>query len=386
MENPWKDVRLSDYENHMSLDGIGQLQELNCIMKGQFNDFAASSAMVLGVAGGNGLEHVDVKKYRRIYGIDVNESYLEKAKERHRDLDNVLELQCLDVITDANQLPQADLLIADLFVEYVGYEAFQIAVRQVRPTYVSCVIQINEADGFVSDSPYLHAFDRLQEVHHQMEGEKLTESLKTIGYGLINVKEHPMPNGKKLIRLDYSNMKALVINCSPVRNGATAEIVKIVSEQLSAKYEVKSICIDDYVFGFCRGCRACHHTAKCVMSDAAVIQEIMKEFDQADVIVSVAPSYWADVPGQFKAFIDRCTPWCNTHEPHATIQSGKKGYAIALRTGPNMPECERIIGSIEHFYGHLEIACAGHLGLTSIECKENVEPRKQEIIEFCKNV
>lgn len=386
MGNPWKDVRLSDYENHMSLDGIRQLQELNCIMKGQFNDFAASSAMVLGVAGGNGLEHVDVKKYRRVCGIDVNESYLEKARERHRDLDNVLELQCLDVITDAKLLPQAELLIADLFVEYVGYEVFQNAIKSVRPTYVSCVIQINEADGFVSDSPYLHAFDRLQEVHHQMEGEKLTESLKAIGYGLINVKEHPMPNGKKLIRLDYSNMKALVINCSPVRNGATAEIVKIAAEQLSAKYDVNSICIDDYIFGFCRGCRACHHTAKCVMSDAAVIQGILKEFDQADVIISVAPSYWADVPGQFKAFIDRCTPWCNTHEPHATIPSGKKGYAIALRTGPNMPECERIIGSIEHFYGHLEIACAGHLGLTSIEYKENVEPRKQEIIDFCKSI
>ena len=181
-------------------------------------------------------------------------------------------------------------------------------------------------------------------------------------------------------------MKALVINCSPVRNGATAEIVKTVAEQLSAKYEVKSICIDDYAFGFCRGCRACHHTAKCVMSDAAVIQGIVEEFDNADIIVSVAPSYWADVPGQFKAFIDRCTPWCNTHEPHATIPSGKKGYAIALRTGPNMPECERIIGSIEHFYGHLEIECAGHLGLTSIEYKENVEPRKQEIIDFCKSI
>ncbi|SFQ49145.1 hypothetical protein SAMN04487928_1631, partial [Butyrivibrio proteoclasticus] len=30
------------------------------------------------------------------------------------------------------------------------------------------------------------------------------------------------------------------------------------------------------------------------------------------------------------------------------------------------------------------IECAGHLGLTSIEYKENVEPRKQEIIDFCK--
>ena len=73
-------------------------------------------------------------------------------------------------------------------------------------------------------------------------------------------------------------MKALIFNCSPVRAGATAEIVKLVLEQLSAKYSVKSICID------------------------------------------------------------RCTPWCSTHEPHATIKRGRNGYAIALRTGPNMPE------------------------------------------------
>ena len=181
-------------------------------------------------------------------------------------------------------------------------------------------------------------------------------------------------------------MNALIINCSPVRTGATAEIVRIVTEQLSAKYSVRSICIDDYSFLFCKGCRSCHKTAKCFMSDAAVIQSIMDEYDAADMIVSVSPSYWADIPGQFKAFIDRCTLWCNTHEPHATIRSGKKGYVIALRTGPSMPECERIIGSIEHFYGHLEIECMGHLGLTSIEYKENVELRRKEIIDFCSNI
>ena len=186
--------------------------------------------------------------------------------------------------------------------------------------------------------------------------------------------------------MGIEKMRALIINCSPVRTGATAEIVKTVAEQLSARFEVKNICIDDYSFAFCRGCRTCHATAKCVMNDAAVIQKIMDEYDKADIVVSVSPSYWADIPGQFKAFIDRCTPWCNTHEPHATIKPGKKGYVIALRTGPNMPECERIISSIEHFYGHLEIECKGHLGLTSVEYKTDVEPRKNEIIEFCSNI
>lgn len=179
-------------------------------------------------------------------------------------------------------------------------------------------------------------------------------------------------------------MKALIINCSPVRNGATAEIVNIAAGELSKRFETKSICIDDYSFSFCKGCRSCHETAVCVQSDD--IDIIMDEFEKADIVVSVSPSYWADIPGQFKAFIDRCTPWCNTHEPHAAISPGKRGYVIALRTGPSMRECERIIGSIEHFYGHLEIGCCGSLGLCSVEYKEAVVPRIAEITGFCSSI
>ena len=175
--------------------------------------------------------------------------------------------------------------------------------------------------------------------------------------------------------------KALVINCSPVRNGATAEIVRLVSEELSSAYDTGSVCIDDYHFGWCRGCRSCHRTAECVQKDD--VDLLMDEMDRADLVVCVTPSYWADVPGQFKAFIDRCTPWCNTHEPHRKLRAGKKGYTIALRTGPGMKECERIIGTIEHFYGHLEIECCGSLGLCGVEYKEAVEDRKDEIRAFC---
>ena len=72
------------------------------------------------------------------------------------------------------------------------------------------------------------------------------------------------------------------------------------------------------------------------------------------------------------------------HKYLKTIPLGKKGYAIALRTGPGMKECERIISSIEHFYGHLEIECCGHLGLCSVEYKEALEGRMDEIESFCR--
>lgn len=176
-------------------------------------------------------------------------------------------------------------------------------------------------------------------------------------------------------------MNILIINCSPVRNGATAEIVKAVSRFVSEGNRVREICIDDFEVKLCRGCRGCHKTAKCFQQDDVL--KVIEHFEWADKIVSVAPSYWADIPGQFKVFIDRCTPWCNTHEPHASLKSGKKGYAIALRTGPGMPECERIIGSIEHFYGHMEIEACGHLGLCSVENRGDVAGKMDEIKAFC---
>ncbi|MBQ9196965.1 MAG: flavodoxin family protein [Clostridia bacterium] len=179
-------------------------------------------------------------------------------------------------------------------------------------------------------------------------------------------------------------MKALIINCSPVRDGATAEIARVAADQLSTRYETKTICIDDYSFAFCRGCRSCHTTARCILHDD--VPAIMAEFEKADVILAVSPSYWADVPGQFKAFIDRCTPWCNTHAPHAEIPRGKRGYVIALRTGPSMRECLRIIETIEHFYGHLEIERSGQLGLPSVENREAAAARRDEIISFCEKI
>ena len=179
-------------------------------------------------------------------------------------------------------------------------------------------------------------------------------------------------------------MKVLVMNCSPVRNGATAEIVKIVTDCLEKSHNVKNICIDDYDIHFCKGCRTCHTTAKCVQKDD--VDRIIEQYEWADIIIFVSPSYWADIPGQFKAFFDRCNPWFNTHEPHAKINSGKKGYVIALRTGPSMRECERIIESIEHFYGHMEIECCDRLGLCSVEYKEDLESKKEELVEFCSKI
>lgn len=206
--NPWKNIRLSDYENHMSYEGVEQQRVLNKIMKDQFGDYPVSSAMILGVASGNGLEHIDTKKYKKVYGIDINDEYLKALRERYSYLKDVLECILLDLNTEYDRLPNAQLLIADLLIEYIGYDTFVNALGKAEPDIVSCIIQKNtDTKAWVSSSPYIHAFDCLDTVHHQMDEHELDMVMDRVGFRKIRQVSEDLPNAKALVRIDYRKDK-----------------------------------------------------------------------------------------------------------------------------------------------------------------------------------
>lgn len=47
MVNPWEEISLSDYENHMKLDSVMQLQTMDQMRKGQLNTYPVSSVKIL---------------------------------------------------------------------------------------------------------------------------------------------------------------------------------------------------------------------------------------------------------------------------------------------------------------------------------------------------
>ena len=65
MNNPWNEIPLSDYENHMKLDSVHQLQTMNEMMQGQFDAYPVSCIMILGIAGGNAL---NISKKKNLNG------------------------------------------------------------------------------------------------------------------------------------------------------------------------------------------------------------------------------------------------------------------------------------------------------------------------------
>jgi len=205
MSNPWEKVSLEDYENHMKLSTVQQLQKLNEIMKSQIHKYKIETIALLGIAGGNGLEHIDSSNIKIVYGIDINQNYLDVCKEKYKNLNNCLVLKKLDLSNIANDLPVADIIIANLFIEYIGIDMFVKQLSKNFPPYVSCVIQKNPDINFVSDSPYVEALNEISSLHRDIKKGSLIKAMSTIGYTLIFSDEHLLPNMKKFIRLDFIN-------------------------------------------------------------------------------------------------------------------------------------------------------------------------------------
>jgi multimeric flavodoxin WrbA len=176
-------------------------------------------------------------------------------------------------------------------------------------------------------------------------------------------------------------MKILLINGGPKKSGATAKIIELLESHLSEQHKVNAICLGEKNINFCLGCKKCHVDGECCQSDDCL--QIVKSIYNMDAVILVAPSYWADVPGQLKVFIDRCTPYSNTNQNKKEMPHNVLGYAIALRTGTNPAECEGIIKSLNHYYGHMEIEAKGGIYFCGVEGKDDIEKQEDVINSIC---
>lgn len=120
--NPWLEVPLADYEGHMRSPDVDQLGPLSRLFADALRRHRPESVAVLGVAGGNGLEHVDPAVTRRIVGLDINPGYLDAARGRFGSLPG-LELHRVDLSGPMPAVAAVALVHAALVFEHAGLEA-----------------------------------------------------------------------------------------------------------------------------------------------------------------------------------------------------------------------------------------------------------------------
>ena len=209
-DHPWEGIDLDTYENHMSDATVGQLQLLHQITGEQLTTYPSRSIGILGVAGGNGLDLIDPATTDAVFGYDINGRYLEACADRHKATLGP-RLQPVQASIDrALSIAPVGLLIANLIIEYVGLEEFAaFAAANIHAIgALSCVIQLNEATGFVSPTQYAASFDALGAISSDIDPSSLATALEKAGFAHVLSLSYPLHNGKTLVRQDFRPINA----------------------------------------------------------------------------------------------------------------------------------------------------------------------------------
>jgi len=88
------------------------------------------------------------------------------------------------------------------------------------------------------------------------------------------------------------------------REGSTLNMMRAVLEATGQDHEL--IMLKDKKINPCRACGGCFYSHKCTVNDD--MQELYEKLAQAEIIVLGSPTYFGNVTGPMKDFIDRCLP------------------------------------------------------------------------------
>lgn len=151
----------------------------------------------------------------------------------------------------------------------------------------------------------------------------------------------------------------LIISSSPRKNGNS----QMLCEQFKKGAEEKGhtatlVRLMEKKIGFCCACDGCmRNGGTCVLNDD--MAEILKLFQEADVLVLATPVYFYGISAQMKTFIDRTYPiWQHL---------GKKEVYYIISAGLGEDIIERSLGDLDGFVEHLEeYRIAGRIYATDV--------------------
>jgi SAM-dependent methyltransferase len=204
-ENPWLNIPSEDYEAHMSMPSVGQLQMLDKIFESVLDEFTPTSIAVLGCTAGNGFQHLINLPLERVVGIDINFNFLDECRAWFiQDVEN-LHLVCADL----NKLELADstfdLIHAALIFEYVDVDELLSKIsRWLRADGIlSVVLQIeNETVKPVSETPY-QSLKKLEPFMKLIDPAWFVVRAEIFGLNEESRREIKLPGGKEFIEIIF---------------------------------------------------------------------------------------------------------------------------------------------------------------------------------------
>ena len=166
-------------------------------------------------------------------------------------------------------------------------------------------------------------------------------------------------------------MKIIGISGSP-RDKNTNYMLRTVLDATNQRYEL--ILLTDKEIQPCDADEKCSKTNKCTVNDD--MQEIYDKLSEADIIVLGSPTYFDNVTGIMKNFIDRCLPFYASKR-----LKGKKAALVAVGSGNNK-SVKGCIKVLEDFCKYMKLQVIGSVYATN----DNVQAKEKTLIQLGKKL
>jgi hypothetical protein len=202
--NPWFNIPLADYERHMSHHLVGQSMLLNSLTKKYLDEIKPETVVFLGIAGGNGLEHIDKNITQSVYGIDFNQDYLDTTFIRYKHEIASLQLVNLDIVKTSDSICRADFVWAALILEYTGIgKVLEFCTNNIRKGgHLIISIQSNNNKQSVSPTG-IESIKKVGKIFSIINPQRLLSKTSVTGYRLIWKEENVLPDGKSIITFHF---------------------------------------------------------------------------------------------------------------------------------------------------------------------------------------
>jgi multimeric flavodoxin WrbA len=146
-------------------------------------------------------------------------------------------------------------------------------------------------------------------------------------------------------------MKVLGLSGSMRKEGNTAQLIKIILQRCEdAGIKTEFVSLAGKKIMPCLGCEKCKEEKWCI-NESDDWNDIVKKVLECDVLVIGSPTYYYDVCGQLKNFIDRTYSLY-----HDRKLAGRQGVAVAVQATKG---ASRTIQTIEGFLSAHEFASLG---------------------------
>jgi multimeric flavodoxin WrbA len=146
-------------------------------------------------------------------------------------------------------------------------------------------------------------------------------------------------------------MKLLGLSGSMRKEGNTAQLIKVILQRCKdAGIKTEFVSLSGMKIMPCMGCEKCKKMKWCI-NETDDWNDIVKKVLDCDVLVIGSPTYYYDVGGQIKNFIDRTYSLY-----HDRKLAGRKGVAVAVHANKG---AVRTIQTIEGFLSSHEFASLG---------------------------